>query len=101
MLINQFGSERRMQMALGVDKLDEIAKRTAIVLDAYKKAYLDLFDRRRAVYESAIEAIKNHPDWAPLEASKPEAAASLMTPLSGRLGTQEDRNAESSRQRRH
>ena len=26
-LINQFGSERRMQMALGVDSLDEIAER--------------------------------------------------------------------------
>src|ERR1041384_133096 len=26
-LINQFGSERRMQMALGVDRLDEIAER--------------------------------------------------------------------------
>src|SRR5229473_1923572 len=32
-LINQFGSERRMQMALGVDGLDEIAERIREVLN--------------------------------------------------------------------
>jgi 4-hydroxy-3-polyprenylbenzoate decarboxylase len=32
-LINQFGSERRMQMALGVDKLDEIADRIRQLLN--------------------------------------------------------------------
>ena len=32
-LINQFGSERRMQMALGVDKLDEIAERIRVLLN--------------------------------------------------------------------
>jgi 4-hydroxy-3-polyprenylbenzoate decarboxylase len=32
-LINQFGSERRMQMALGVDSLDEIAQRIHQFLD--------------------------------------------------------------------
>jgi 4-hydroxy-3-polyprenylbenzoate decarboxylase len=32
-LINQFGSERRMQMALGVDKLDEIAERIRHLLN--------------------------------------------------------------------
>ncbi|HEX7286294.1 MAG TPA: UbiD family decarboxylase [Candidatus Angelobacter sp.] len=32
-LINQFGSERRMQMALGVDKLDEIAERIRQLLN--------------------------------------------------------------------
>src|SRR5262249_28201467 len=32
-LINQFGSERRMQMALGVDRLDEIAERIRQLLN--------------------------------------------------------------------
>ena len=32
-LINQFGSERRMQMALGVDSLDEIAERIRLLLN--------------------------------------------------------------------
>src|SRR5258708_18410862 len=32
-LINQFGSERRMQMALGVDQLDEIAERIRQLLN--------------------------------------------------------------------
>ncbi|HLW53591.1 MAG TPA: UbiD family decarboxylase [Candidatus Angelobacter sp.] len=32
-LINQFGSERRMQMALGVDSLDEIADRIRMLLN--------------------------------------------------------------------
>src|SRR5215472_15141257 len=32
-LINQFGSERRMQMALGVEKLDEIAERIRQLLN--------------------------------------------------------------------
>jgi len=32
-LINQFGSERRMQMALGVDKLDEVAERIRQLLN--------------------------------------------------------------------
>jgi 4-hydroxy-3-polyprenylbenzoate decarboxylase len=32
-LINQFGSERRMQMALGVDRLDEIAERIRHLLN--------------------------------------------------------------------
>ncbi len=33
LLINQFGSERRMQMALGVDRLDEIAERIRQLLN--------------------------------------------------------------------
>ena len=33
MLINQFGSERRMQMALGVEALDEIAERIRQFMD--------------------------------------------------------------------
>ena len=33
LLINQFGSERRMKMALGVDSLDEIAERLRLLTD--------------------------------------------------------------------
>ncbi|HVH89712.1 MAG TPA: UbiD family decarboxylase, partial [Terriglobales bacterium] len=33
LLINQFGSERRMRMALGVDSLDEVAERIRDVLN--------------------------------------------------------------------
>ena len=35
-------------------------------MDAYKHAYAELFDARRKAYETAIEEIKNRPEWAPL-----------------------------------
>jgi len=76
-----------------IDKLDDISRRTKLVFDAYRKVYLDLFDRRRAAYESAIEDIRNHPEWVPLEKTKSEAASTLIAPLRARLGTDEDRNA--------
>ena len=38
-LINQFGSERRMQMALGVDSLDEIAERIRHLLNMKSPAF--------------------------------------------------------------
>jgi hypothetical protein len=76
-----------------IDKLDEIARRTEVVVDAYKTVYLDLFDRRKRAYETAIEEIRNHAEWGPLETTKPEAAATLIAPLTSRLGTDEDRNA--------
>ena len=55
-----------------IDSLDEIAQRTKAVLDAYKHAYVDLFDRRKKAYESAIEEIKNRSEWGALEATNPE-----------------------------
>ena len=76
-----------------IDRLDEIARRTGGVFEAYKKAYLDLFDRRGRDFQSAIEEIRNHVEWGPLETSKPEAAATLIAPLTTRVGTDEDRNA--------
>lgn len=76
-----------------IDKLDDIAQRTRVVLDAYKKAYLNLFDRRRRAYESAIEEIRNRTDWGPLETTKPEAASTLIAPITARVGSDEDRNA--------
>ena len=42
-----------------IESWDEIVQHTDAVLAAYKKAYVDLFDRRRNAYESAIEEIKN------------------------------------------
>ena len=66
------------------------------MLDAYKHAYCDLFDRRKKAYESAIEEIKNRTEWGPLEATNPAMAASLLSPLLGRVGTDEDKEAVAS-----
>jgi hypothetical protein len=76
-----------------IDSWDAIAQRTKAVLDAYKHAYIDLFERRKQAYESAIEEIKNRPEWGPLEATNPGTASSLLSPLLGRVGTDEDKDA--------
>ena len=78
-----------------IDSWETIAQRTKAVLDAYKHAYIDLFERRKKAYESAIEEIKNRPEWGPLEATKPGTASSLLSPLLGRVGTDEDKDAVS------
>ncbi len=66
---------------------------TRTVLHAYQTAYRDLFDRRRQSYESAIEEIRNRPEWEPLAATHPSMAAALLSPLLGRVGADEDRDA--------
>jgi hypothetical protein len=76
-----------------IDSLGDIAKRTKAVLDSYKYAYSELFDRRRIAYQSAIEEIKNRSEWGPLEATNPQTASSLLSPLFGRVGTDEDKAA--------
>jgi hypothetical protein len=76
-----------------IDSWDDIAADTKTVLGAYRTAYCDLFDRRRECYESAIGEIKNRTEWAPLEASNPGTASSLLSPLQGRVGTDEDKEA--------
>jgi hypothetical protein len=76
-----------------IDSLDDIAKHTKAVLDAYKLVYIDLFERRKKAYESAIEEIRNRSEWGPLEATNPEQASSMLSPLAGRLGTDEDKDA--------
>ena len=76
-----------------IDSLSEIAKRTKTVLDSYKHAYGDLFDRRKNAYQSAVEEIKNRSEWGPLEATNPQTASSLLSPLLGRVGTDEDKDA--------
>ena len=45
----------------------------------------------RSPYESAIGEIKNRTEWKPLEASNPSMAATLLSPLQGRVGTNEDK----------
>jgi hypothetical protein len=79
-----------------IDSWDEISKLRATVLGAYRSAYCDLFERRKKVYESAIGEIMNRAEWTPLEATNPGMASSLLSPLSGRLGSDEDKNAVAS-----
>ena len=76
-----------------IDSLPEIAERTKAVLDAYKHVYVDLFDRRKKAYESAIEEIRNRSEWGPLEATNPGIASSLLSSLLGRVGADEDKDA--------
>src|SRR5260370_41634392 len=45
------------------ESLDAIAAKTKLVLDAYKQAYLGLFDRRAEEYQKAVEEIRNRPEW--------------------------------------
>lgn len=73
-----------------IDSWDTIASHTKAVLGAYKSAYSDLFDRRAKSYASAIDEIQNRTEWAPLKANNPGMAASLLSPLQGRVGTTED-----------
>ena len=44
-------------------------------------------------YESAIGEIKNRTEWGPLEANNPSMAATLLSPLQGRIGTDDDKES--------
>ncbi|WP_437193266.1 BREX system P-loop protein BrxC [Planctomicrobium sp. SH527] len=76
-----------------IDSWDDIAAHTKKVLGAYQTAYCDLFDRRKKSYESAIDEIQNRTEWAPLESTNPGMASTLLSPLQGRVGTDEDKEA--------
>ncbi|MCY2962981.1 MAG: BREX system P-loop protein BrxC, partial [Planctomycetota bacterium] len=76
-----------------IDSWDNIACHTKKVMGAYRTAYCELFDRRKKSYESAIDEIQNRTEWTPLESTNPSTAASLLSPLQGRVGTDDDRNA--------
>ena len=76
-----------------IDSWDEIATSTQTVLETYRNAYCELFDHRRKSYESAIGEIKNRTEWGSLEANNPSMAATLLSPLQGRVGTDEDKDA--------
>ena len=76
-----------------IDSWSEIAVCTKTVLEAYRNAYCELFDRRKKSYKSAIGEIKNRAEWGPLEANNSSMAATLLSPLQGRVGTDEDEEA--------
>jgi hypothetical protein len=61
-----------------VESFDAIAKKTKTVLDAYKQTYLELFDRRAAAYQKAVEEIRNRPEWEPLAQTNPDLADLLL-----------------------
>src|SRR5579872_6596325 len=86
-LKNQLASESFL------DSWNEIAASTKKVLEAYRNAYCALFDKRKNAYESALGEIKNRAEWEPLAATNPSVATSLLSPLQGRVGTDEDREA--------
>src|SRR5205807_428721 len=73
--------------------LDAIAAKTRTVLDAYKQAYLALFERRAEAYQKAVEEIRNRAEWEPLARTNKDLADSLLTPLIARLGTEADKLA--------
>jgi hypothetical protein len=79
-----------------IDSFDTIAAKTKTVLDAYKHAYLALFDRRAEAYQKAIEEIRNRPEWGPLAQTNSDLANSLLAPLLARVGAETDRTAVSS-----
>jgi len=95
-------SVEKLKAVLGsedfVKSWDEIAQHTKAVLDSYKLAYTDLFERRREAYESAIGEIRNRPEWGPLEATNPGTASTLLSPLVVRVGTPEEKVAVASGQ---
>src|SRR5207247_10762001 len=76
-----------------LDSWDDIAEHTNAILGAYKDAYLHLFERRKEAYETAIGGIKNRTEWGPLEATNPAMASPLLSPLLGRVGTDEAKYA--------
>ena len=76
-----------------IDSWDTIADHTKEILDSYKAAYCDLFERRKQSYGSAIGEIQNRTEWGALEENNPSMASSILSPLLGRVGTDEDKEA--------
>lgn len=76
-----------------IDSWDDIASGTKAVMNAYRDAYCELFDRRKNSYESAIGEVKNRTEWGPLVANNSSMAAVLLSPLQGRIGTDEDKES--------
>jgi hypothetical protein len=76
-----------------VESLDAIAIKSKTVLDAYKQAYLKLFDRRAEAYQRAVEEIRNRPEWEPLAQTNIDLANALLAPLIARVGAEADRSA--------
>ena len=76
-----------------IESLGDIAVCTRKLQNTYHNAYCDLFDLRKKSFESAIGDIKNRPEWGPLEAGNPGMAISLLSPLLGRVGADDDKEA--------
>jgi hypothetical protein len=76
-----------------IDSWDDIASGTKVVMNAYRDAYCELFDRRKNSYESAIGEVKNRTEWGPMVANNSSMAAVLLSPLQGRIGTDEDKES--------
>jgi hypothetical protein len=76
-----------------IDSWDDIASGTKAVMNAYRDAYCELFDRRKNSYDSAIGEVKNRTEWGPLVANNSSMAAVLLSPLQGRIGTDEDKES--------
>ena len=76
-----------------IDAWDDIASGTKAVMNAYRDAYCELFDRRKNSYESAIGEVKNRTEWGPLVANNSSMAAVLLSPLQGRVGSDEDKES--------
>ena len=76
-----------------IDSWDDIASGTKAVMNAYRDAYCELFDRRKNSYESAIGEVKNRTEWGPMVANNSSMAAVLLSPLQGRIGTDEDKES--------
>ena len=77
----------------GYHKEGDIKVHTKAVLDGYTHLYVELFDRRKQAYESAIGDIKNRSEWGALEATNSSLATSLLSSLLGRVGGDEDKEA--------
>jgi len=73
-----------------IDRWETIESLSKTILDTYRDAYCDLFERRRASFQSAVEEIKNRSEWGPLEATNSTMASSLLSPLLARVGNEED-----------
>ena len=90
-------SVEKLKAVLGsedfINSRGEIARGTETILGTYKHAYMDLFDKRTKAYESAVEEIKNRPEWGRLGETNPTVASSLLSPLLARVGTPEERDA--------
>lgn len=71
-----------------IEQLEAIGQHTKAMADTYRSAYVSLFDNRRDAYEKAVEEVKNRPEW---DTVAEEAAETLLGPIKGRLGQDEDR----------
>jgi hypothetical protein len=73
------------------ESIDAIKQNADIIRDAYRTIYLDLFDRRMAAYDSALDEIRNRPEWASLNATSSDLANKMVLSLEDRTGHEDER----------